>query len=111
MRFFRRGKTAETAREKTRVTYYLQTNKKLIHVTVIRYVDDSPYAAVEDTKGYVLSQWQGVLKREQEEFIRWWVEDENGNVLESHDDFSPHQADDVVLVGCNLLDLLGDSLE
>jgi hypothetical protein len=89
MRFLRRGDNAETASEKARVTYYLQTNKKLIDVTVIRYADDSPHAAVEDTRSYVLSQWQGVLKRDREEFVRWWVEDETGNVLESHDHFSP----------------------
>jgi hypothetical protein len=66
----------------------MPTGKKLVDVTVIRYVDDSPRASVEDTKSYVLSQWQGVLRRDREGFVRW-CEDENGNVLESHDDFWP----------------------
>jgi hypothetical protein len=50
--------------------------------------------------------------RYREEFVRWWVEDGNGNVLEfSQRVFSARQADHVVLVDGNLLDLLGDSLE
>jgi len=89
----------------------MPTGKKLVDVTVIRYVDDSPRASVEDTKSYALSQWQGVLRRDREGFVRW-CEDENGNVLESHDDFwPPTKPDDVVLVGGNLAELLGDSLD
>ena len=85
----RRTKRTEKHEAKTRITYFLETNKKVIDTTVIRYVDGSPHAAVEDTRNYVLSLMQGALKRDQEEFVRWWVEDESGNVLESHDDFSP----------------------
>jgi len=32
----------------------MPTGKKLVDVTVIRYVDDSPRASVEDTKIYVM---------------------------------------------------------
>jgi hypothetical protein len=39
----------EGHRGQTGSGYYLQTNTKLIDVTLIRYVDDSPCAAVEDT--------------------------------------------------------------
>jgi hypothetical protein len=81
-------------------------------VTVVRYVDDSRHAAVEDTMGYVLSQWQGVLKRDREEFVRWWVGDEKRKCPRvSRRLSSARQADHVVLVNGNLADLLGDSLE
>ena len=88
-RWRHRAKKVEKFGEKTRVTYFLETSKKVIDLMVIRYVDASPHAAVEDTRNYVLSQMQGALIRDQEDFVRWWVEDQSGNVLESHDDFSP----------------------
>jgi hypothetical protein len=45
--------------------------------------------SVESTRSYVLTGIRAALKRDQEDFVRWWVEDECGNVLEFHDDFSP----------------------
>jgi hypothetical protein len=35
------------------------------------------------------SGMQAALKWDQGDLVRWWVEDEGGNVLELHDDFSP----------------------
>ena len=61
----------------------------MLDLTVIRYVDDSSRAAVENSKDHVLALMRGVLRRDKEEFVRSWVEDENGKVLESHADFSP----------------------
>ena len=61
----------------------------MIDTTVIGYVDASPQESVESTRSYVLTAMQAALKRDQEAFVRWWVEDERGNILESHDDFSP----------------------
>ena len=77
------------ASEKTRVTYFLETDKQLRDLTVIRYADDSPRAAVEGSRDHVLSLTKGLLKRNQEVFVLWWVEDKDGNVLESHDEFEP----------------------
>ena len=53
-----------------RVTYFLQTHGKLIDLCVIRYVDDSSHAAVENSKDHVLALMHGVLRRDQEEFVR-----------------------------------------
>jgi hypothetical protein len=89
MSWCRRTKRTEKREEKTRITYFVETNKKVMDVTVKGYVDASPQQSVESTRSYVLSLMQGVLKRDQEGFVRWWVEDESGHVLESHDDFSP----------------------
>ena len=67
----------------------METNKKVIDTTVIGYVDASPQVSVESTRSYVLTGIRAALKRDQEDFVRWWVEDECGNVLEFRDDFSP----------------------
>ena len=40
---------------KTRITYVLETNKKVIDTTVIGYVDASPQVSVESTRSYVLT--------------------------------------------------------
>ena len=61
----------------------------MIDTTVIGYVDTSPYASVESTRSHVLTGMQAALKRDQEDLVRWLVEDEGGNVLEFRDDFSP----------------------
>jgi hypothetical protein len=53
------------------------------------YVDASPQVSAESTRSYVLTGVQAALKRDQEDLVRWWVEDECGNVPEFHDDFSP----------------------
>jgi hypothetical protein len=66
----------------------LETNKKVIDTTVIGYVDASPQVSVESTRSYVLTGMQAALKRDQEDLVRWRVEDECG-VVELHDDFSP----------------------
>jgi hypothetical protein len=55
----------------------------------VRYVDESPWAAVESSRDHVLSLAKGLLKRNHEQFVRWWVEDKDGNVIESHDEFEP----------------------
>ncbi len=70
----------EKREEKTRITYFLETNKKVIDTTAIGYVDASPQESVESTGSYVLSQMRGALKRDQEEFVRWWVEDGCGSL-------------------------------
>jgi hypothetical protein len=67
----------------------LETNKKVIDTTVIGYVDASPQESVESMRSHVLKGMQAALERDQEDLVRWWVEDEGGNVLEFHDDFSP----------------------
>jgi Nuclease-related domain len=56
------------------VTYFLQMNGKLIDLSVITYVDASSHAAVANTKDHLLALMHGVLRRDQEEFVRWWVE-------------------------------------
>ena len=53
------------------------------------YVDDVAQAAVEGSRDHVLSLAKGIMKQNDEEFVRWWVEDKDGNVLESQDDFRP----------------------
>lgn len=88
VKLFGRSK-AEKWGEKTRITYFLQTDKELHETTVVRYVDNSAHAAVEATRGHVLSLAKRLMERNQEEFVRWWVQDKDGNVLESHDDFTP----------------------
>ena len=85
VRLFGRAKKEKWG-EKTRVTYFVETDKQLRDLTVIGYVDDSPRAAVEASRVHVLSLMKGLLKRESEEFTRWWVEDKDGNILESHDE-------------------------
>lgn len=55
----RRTKKTEKRQEKTRITYFLETNKKVIDTTVIGYVDASPQESVESTRSYVLSLMQG----------------------------------------------------
>src|SRR6476620_11431077 len=49
--------------EKTRVTYFVETDKQLWDLTVIGCVDDSPSAAVEASRDHVLSLMKGLLKR------------------------------------------------
>jgi hypothetical protein len=66
----------------------LETNKKVIDTTVIGYVDASPQESVESTRSYVFTGMQAALKWDQEDLVRWWVEDECGNALEFHDHFS-----------------------
>ena len=75
--------------EKTRVTYFLETDKQLRDLTVIRYVDASVQAAVEESRDHVLTLAKEMLKQVAEQFVRWWVEDENGKILESHDKSNP----------------------
>lgn len=87
MRLFRRSK--EKWGEKTRITYFLETDKQTWDLTVICCADDSPRANVESSRDHVLTLAKGLLRQEGEEFVRWWVEDREGNVLESHDEFKP----------------------
>ena len=89
MRLFGRGRKSANFGEKTRVTYFLETDKQIRDLTVVRYVDDSPRAAIESSRDHVLSLAQGLLKRNQEEFVSWWVEDKDGKVVELHDEFEP----------------------
>lgn len=86
MRLF--GRAKEKWGEKTRITYFLQSDRELRDLTVIGYVDDSATAAVESSRDHVLTLAKGLLKHN-EQFVRWWVEDKDGNVLELHDDFAP----------------------
>jgi hypothetical protein len=55
----------------------------------VRYADDSPLAAIESSRDHVLSLARGLLKRGHEQFVRWWVEDKDGNILDSHDESEP----------------------
>jgi hypothetical protein len=52
-----------------RITYVLETNKKVIGTTVIGYVDASPQVSVESTRSYVLTGVQAALKRDQEDLV------------------------------------------
>lgn len=88
MRLFSRAHKEKWG-EKTRISYFLQTDKEVRDLTVVGYVDDSATAAVESSRDHILSQFKGLLERNNERFVRWWVEDKDGQVLESHDDFSP----------------------
>ena len=89
MNLRRKPNRTEDFEAKTRITYVLETNKKVIDTTVIGYVDASPQESVESTRSYVFTGMQAALKRDQEDLVRWWVEDECGNALEFIDDFSP----------------------
>ena len=80
MRLFGRAKKEKWG-EKTRVTYFLQTDKELRDLTVIDCADNSPTAAGESPRDHVLRQFNGLLKRNNEKFVRWWVEDNDGHVL------------------------------
>lgn len=86
MNLRRKTNRTEDFEAKTRITYVLETNKKVIDTTVIGYVDASPQVSVESTRSYVLTGMQAALKWDQGDLVRWWVEDGGGNVLEFHDD-------------------------
>jgi hypothetical protein len=64
MSWCRRTKKTEKCDQKTRITYCLETNKKVIDVTVNGYVDASPQESVESTRNHVLSLMQGALKHD-----------------------------------------------
>src|SRR5882757_7284121 len=72
MRLFGRAKKEKWG-EKTRVTYFLETDKQLRDLTVIRYVDASVQAAVEESRDHVLTLAKEMLKQVAEQFVRWWV--------------------------------------
>ena len=63
---------------KTRISF-LGDQQKVIDTTVIGYVDASPQESVESTRSYVLTDMQAALERDQEDLVRWWVEDEGGS--------------------------------
>jgi hypothetical protein len=53
MNLRRKPNRTEDFEAKTRITYVLETNKKVIDTTVIGYVDASPQESVESTRSYV----------------------------------------------------------
>ena len=54
---------------KTRITYVLETNKKVTDTTVVGYVDAAPQVSVESTRSYVLTGMQAAHKRDQEDLV------------------------------------------
>jgi hypothetical protein len=77
MNLRRKTKTAEV-RSEDQDLLLLGDQQKVIDTTVIGYVDASPQESVESTRSYVLTGMQAALERDQEDLVRWWVEDEGG---------------------------------
>jgi hypothetical protein len=55
----------------------------------MRSINPDSHCSTAGLRSYVLTGMQAALKRDQEDLVRWWVEDECGNAVEFHDDFSP----------------------
>lgn len=84
-------KRAEPRPEPVKVTFYLTTDRDTLDITVNGNIPGTtPQQVADNTGDYVLAQLHHhAVKRRGETFERWWVEDEFGNILESHDDYEP----------------------
>ncbi|TGB44637.1 hypothetical protein [Mycolicibacterium peregrinum] len=70
------------------VTFYMSSDVGTVDLAVHGYeIGVTPREAVDRTKEYVLVQLHRVTTQRGGTFERWWAEDEDGSVLESHDDY------------------------
>lgn len=82
------SKIPEPQRVRVTVTFYMSSNAGTVELAVHgSAIGATPREAVDRTKEYVLVQLHRVLTQRGGTFERWWAEDEDGNVLESRDDY------------------------
>lgn len=84
----RGSKLSEPHRVRVTVTFYMSSDVGTVDLAVHgSEIGGTPREAVERTKEYVLVQLHRVITQRGGTFERWWAEDEDGSVLESHDDY------------------------
>lgn len=84
----RGSKMSEPHRVGVTVTFYMSSDVGTVDLAVHGYEPGvTPQEALARTKEYVLVQLHGAITQRSGTFERWWAEDEDGNVLESHDDY------------------------
>lgn len=69
------------------VIYRLQTDEG-VHETRVNAMNPKPACVnnmISGSSEYVQAQLEGWLARSAEQFVKWWIEDDRGNVIEEHD--------------------------
>lgn len=84
----RGSKLPDPHRIRVTVTFYMGSDVGVVDLAVHGYaIGATPREAVDRTRECVLVQLHQVITQRGGTFERWWAEDEDGNVLESHDDY------------------------
>lgn len=84
------GRSKSPAFQSVRVRFYVSSDIGTLDLEAVGHEPGvTPHDVVDNTKGYVLEQLHRVVMQRGGTPGRWWAEDDDGNVLDSGDDYQP----------------------